>query len=178
MAGVVIGKPTHSESCFTMKKVLDNSYFILAARSFVGILFIIASIDKIADPTAFAASVGNYKIVSGSLLLILATILPWIELLAGLFLLLGIFRHGSALLLSTLLCIFTLAVISALVRGLDITCGCFTQDPAASKVGWLKVAENAGLLFLGLFSFLGTNDALSLQAYLNRKGSSSSQGTR
>lgn len=152
-----------------MKSVLSNPYFAFTARSFLGIVFIIASIDKIADPTAFATSIGNYRLISGWPLMVFATVLPWIELLAGLFLLVGVFRHGSALLLSTLLVVFTLAVISALLRGLDITCGCFTQDPAASRIGWWKVLENVGLLFLGLFSLFTTSDALSFPSYLKRQ---------
>jgi uncharacterized membrane protein YphA (DoxX/SURF4 family) len=149
-----------------MKHVLSNDYFALTARVFVGFLFIIASIDKIADPQAFAASIGNYKLFPGNLLLIFATVLPWIELLCGLCLLAGLFLRGSSFLLSFLIVIFTLAIISALLRGLDITCGCFTQDPAAGKVGWMKVAENAGLFFLSIFLLYSTSVKFTLQHYL------------
>lgn len=151
-----------------MKQVLANDYLTLIARTFLGFLFIIASIAKIADPAAFAASIGNYKIVSGALLMVFATLLPWVELLCGLCLLAGILTRGSSFLLTSLLVVFTLAIISALLRGLDITCGCFTQDPDAGKVGWMKVAENAGLIFLGLFTLFSTSVKFSLQTYLAR----------
>lgn len=156
-----------------MKQVLANDYLTLTARTFLGFLFILASIDKIADPAAFAASIGNYKIVSGALRMVFATVLPWVELLCGLCLLAGILTRGSSFLLTSLLVVFTLAIISALLRGLDITCGCFTQDPDAGKVGWMKVAENAGLIFLGLFTLFSTSVKFSLQSYLARHSAKS-----
>ncbi len=152
-----------------MKQILANDSLALVARTFLGFLFIVASIDKIADPVAFANSIGNYKIMSGTLLMLFATVLPWVELLCGLCLLAGILMRGSSFLLSSLLVVFTLAIISALLRGLDITCGCFTQDPDAGKVGWMKVVENTGLIFLGLFTLFSTSVKFSLQSYLARQ---------
>ncbi|HWP82017.1 MAG TPA: MauE/DoxX family redox-associated membrane protein [Bacteroidota bacterium] len=151
-----------------MKQILANDYFALTARIFLGFLFLVASIDKIVDPQAFAVSIGNYKAVPDSLLLTLATILPWVELLCSLCLLSGLFLRGSSFLLSALLVIFTLAIISALLRGLDITCGCFTQDPAAGTIGWRKVLENIGLIFLSVFMVFSTSVKFSLQHYLQQ----------
>ena len=52
-----------------------------------------------------------------------------------------------------LMAVFTLAVLAALVRGLDIECGCFgTAD--ASQVGVVKVLENLGMLALAVLASL------------------------
>ena len=140
-----------------MKKVLENKYLPLIARLILGIVFIYASIDKLADPVPFAQSIGNYKILPSAVALIVATVLPWLELLCGVSLLTGFFTGGSSLTVSVLLFMFTLFVVSALLRSLDISCGCFTQDPNAQKIGWMKVAENIGLLLLSVYLFFSTS---------------------
>lgn len=145
-----------------LNAALASEFLTIFARAVLGLVFVVASIDKIADPAAFAASIGNYKIVSYALALALATLLPWIELLCGLALICGLARRGSSLLLVCLLVMFTGAVSIALVRGLDISCGCFTQDPAAGKIGLTKILENV-LLILGLvFLFFSTSEKFTL----------------
>lgn len=137
-----------------MNELLRNEYLGLAIRFFLGMIFLVASIDKIADPAAFAVSIGNYRLLPDSLLLIAATWLPWMELLCGLGLIFGILFRGASLLTLIMLLIFTLAIVSGLLRGLDISCGCFTQDPAVAKLGWWKVAENLGLIILAAAAFV------------------------
>jgi putative oxidoreductase len=122
-------------------------YVLLLVRVVVGFLFIAASIDKIASPDTFAAAIGNYHLLPSSLLVPVATVLPWMELLCGIGLVSGFHDRGSALLVSCMLIVFTLAVFTALFRGLDISCGCFTLDPGVRHVGWSKIIEN--LLLLG-----------------------------
>jgi uncharacterized membrane protein YphA (DoxX/SURF4 family) len=133
-----------------MKSILTNTILILLVRVFLGGLFIVASLDKIADPAAFAASILNYKIVGSTLAMMIATILPSLELLCGLSLILGLYPRTSALFITFMLVGFTILIISALLRGLDISCGCFTQDPNVSKIGYLKILENVGMIMLGV----------------------------
>lgn len=149
-----------------VNKLLANDYLILLTRVFLGLLFIVYSIDKIVDANAFAESIGNYKILGGSTALVFATVLPWMELLAGLCILFGLFLRGSSLLVTFLLAVFTAAVISALARGLDISCGCFTLDPETHKVGWLKVSQNAGLFVLGIYLYFSCGIRFSLERYI------------
>jgi uncharacterized membrane protein YphA (DoxX/SURF4 family) len=99
---------------------------------------------------------------------IIATILPWVELLCGFAVLFGVLLRGSSLLLSTMLALFTLAVISALLRGLDISCGCFTQDPAAGHIGWMKVVQNTTLFVLTLFLYFSDTTKFSIIEYLQK----------
>lgn len=147
----------------TMKTIINNTYVVVAARMVVGVLFVIASADKIADPAAFAAAISNYKLVPEFVALVVATVLPWMELTCGVFLVFGVFRNGAGLIITCLMGVFTVLVISALVRGLDITCGCFTQDPSAARIGWWKVAENTGLLILSLVPTFSANSSLSIE---------------
>lgn len=153
-----------------MKDLLSNPYLSLLTRAFLGIFFIIVSIDKIADPAAFALSIGNYKLLPLAAVGIIATVLPWLELLCGFAILFGAAQRGSSLLLCLMLGVFTVAVASALARGLDISCGCFTQDPSAEKIGWMKVVENTSLLLLSLFLFFSKANKFTLESFIGNTG--------
>lgn len=151
-----------------MKNLLSNPHLVLLSRIFIGLLFIVSSLDKIVDPAAFARSVSNYGLLSSWMPMVIATTLPWVELLCGFAMLFGIFLRGSSLLLSTMLVVFTLAVITALLKGLDISCGCFTQDPTAERIGWMKVVQNSSLIVLTLFLYYSESTKFTLQEFLRR----------
>lgn len=100
----------------------------LTARLILGAVFIYASIDKIAHPEAFAKAVYNYQILPDILINLMAIILPWLELILGLFLFIGLFREGSVCIVTILLAGFLAAMIFNLARSLDIHCGCFSTS--------------------------------------------------
>lgn len=100
----------------------------LLCRLVVGGVFVWASLDKLAHPEAFARAIHNYRLVPYALLHPLALLMPAAELVAGLALVVGWWRRGAALLCALMLAVFLAAISSALVRGLDISCGCFHTD--------------------------------------------------
>lgn len=106
-------------------KVFKNRLFLLLLRLVVGGVFIWAAVTKIADPLSFAQDVRNYRLVGQSLSFVTAIILPWVELLAGVCLIIGIFPRSSALLISGLLVFFIILVAVTMLRGIDVECGCF-----------------------------------------------------
>jgi uncharacterized membrane protein YphA (DoxX/SURF4 family) len=151
-----------------MRRLLSNEYFILALRLLIGTVFLVASADKVGNPAAFATSIGNYKLVSHEVAMVAATVLPWMELLCAFGLLFGVAVRGSSLVGAVLLVVFTGAVISGVLRGLDISCGCFTQDPSVHKIGWWKVAENS-LMFIGSILLVYSHSArFTLENYIRR----------
>jgi uncharacterized membrane protein YphA (DoxX/SURF4 family) len=141
---------------------------IALLRIFLGILFVSASLGKIIDPGAFASSVSAYDIVTGDTALAVATVLPWVELLCGIGLILGLFWRGSAFLAILMLAQFTILVLYALWRGLDISCGCYTQDPTAERLGWWKIGENALLLFIATLVLRHPQALFTLERFRNR----------
>jgi len=118
----------------------------------MGTVFIVASIDKITAPDAFAASVVAYQLLPYSLVNLFALIVPWIELICGVYLVAGVHVRASSSILSILIGIFIVAIISALLRELKIDCGCFGKEHA-TPVRWMKVLEDVGLLVLGALSY-------------------------
>lgn len=158
-----------------MKNLLNNPYLVVLVRVFIGLLFIVSSLEKIVDPAAFAQSIGKYQMFPGWLSAFIATVLPWLELLCGFSVLFGTLVQGSSLLLTTMLTAFTLAVIIAITRGLDISCGCFTQDPTAGRIGWLKVLQNSTLIVLTLYLYYSNSKSFTLLQYLQRTNPGSEQ---
>jgi uncharacterized membrane protein YphA (DoxX/SURF4 family) len=146
-----------------IKSVLSNAYISLGLRLLLGLTFLFAGVDKISDPAAFARAIENYRLITGTPAVVLATVLPWIELLCGLTVLSGLYLRGSSLLLLVMLSAFTLAVMTGLIRGLDISCGCFTLDPNVNRIGWQKVLENLGLIATSVILLYFGNSRFSLR---------------
>ena len=119
-----------------MRKLIDNDLLTLASRLIVGVTFIYAAWYKIIDPAAFAKSIWYYHMVPGSLINLMALILPWLEILIGLALILGIWYRGAVLWSNLLLVIFIAALASTIARGLSIDCGCFKAGKSATAPAW------------------------------------------
>ena len=117
------------------------------AQLLLGALFVVAALAKIVDVASLAREVHNFRLVPFWSENLLAMTLPWIELVAGLALVLGIRARAGAWVAGALLAGFTLGIALAMARGLNFECGCFgTAD--ATRVGWVKLAENLGMLAL------------------------------
>lgn len=144
-----------------MKKLLNNSYLNLAARLFLGVFFIVAGVAKIADPAHFAKEIINYNLTPLYIVNIIALFLPWLELITGLLLAFGVKIKTNSLIIGLLLIMFILMVFSAMLRGLNISCGCFGKA-SEQKTGWGKVFENLGLLAICVYLFFSNPKTLIL----------------
>jgi uncharacterized membrane protein YphA (DoxX/SURF4 family) len=94
-------------------------------RVVVGGVFIWAGALKILGPLEFAQDIANYRVVSRDISFFIALVLPWLEVLCGILVILGIFRSSSSLLLSGMMGVFLVLIVVTLFRGLDVDCGCF-----------------------------------------------------
>jgi len=128
--------------------MLRNKGVLLAFRLVLGGLFVYAGAVKVLDPLDFAQNIRTYQLVGQSLSFIAAIVLPWLEILAGLALILGIWTRGAALVVAGLLVFFIVLTAVTMVRGLDVDCGCFGS--LSRKSGWGVILEDLGMLALGL----------------------------
>lgn len=151
--------------------ILTDKRIVLIFRLVLGLTFVYASLDKIAHPDQFAKIVYNYKILPDFLINIFAVTLPWVELLAGLFLVLGIFTESASLLISCLLVIFLIAISINVLRGVDLNCGCFSTDPAGKKEGISLIFRDFIYLFLGLMIFFFNKGFATISSLYRRKSS-------
>jgi putative oxidoreductase len=97
----------------------------LATRVVLAGIFVVAGAAKAYDPAGFAIEIQRYQLVPWLVGAIVATYLPWLEMIAGAMLFVGRLERGALLILTLLLVIFTCALASAMIRGLGIDCGCF-----------------------------------------------------
>lgn len=126
---------------------------IRTCQILIGALFAVAALAKLGDLHAFAEQIHNFRLVPWGLENLSAITLPWIELVAALALVFGVRARAGGVVAAVLTALFTVAVLIAMARGLDVECGCFgTGD--ATRVGLLKVVENLAMLAVALTASL------------------------
>lgn len=123
-------------------------------RLLLGLVFVYASYDKILHPQAFALAVFNYQVVPDVAVNLIALILPWLEMLLGLCLLLGVWLPGATITVNGLLVFFLGALVFNQVRGLDIHCGCFSTEIQEGAAGLGSVLRDLGFLAMSLYLLL------------------------
>ena len=111
-------------------------------------VFIYAGVVKAHDAVAFAGQIANYQLLPYAWNYLVAAILPYIELLCGMLLLINRRVRPSVLVLFVLNLVFIAALVSAIVRGLDIDCGCFKPDAADPTSPLAALWRDVGLLVL------------------------------
>lgn len=114
--------------------------FFTLLRLAIGGMFIYASYYKIVSPGSFAHQIYNYKILPPWAINPLALTLPWLQLLCGVALILHRGALAASMLVTGMLLVFQAAVFSALIRGLNISCGCF--ESGGSPATWLTFARD------------------------------------
>jgi uncharacterized membrane protein YphA (DoxX/SURF4 family) len=117
----------------------------LLLRLIIGGIFVVAGAVKIVNPAAFADSIANYRMLPHEWINAFAITLPWVEVAAGLLLIIGIWMRTNALLIALMLVMFIIAIGQAVGRGLNIECGCF-GTVEGRKVGLVALAEDAAML--------------------------------
>ena len=126
-----------------------SSVVALIARVVLGVWFVYSGGVKIFSSglDRFTRDVANYQLVKPPWDAVAAYSVPWLELIAGLCLMLGILRRGAILTVAGLVVMFAISVGWAWSKGLDISCGCLGGDAPIQY--WNKAAEFAGY-FLAL----------------------------
>jgi uncharacterized membrane protein YphA (DoxX/SURF4 family) len=148
---------------------LLRSYLLAVFRFTLGVVFVYASVGKILDPKAFAENLLDYHIFSSATFVrYLAVTLPWVEWFCGIFLILGVFVRSISILTSSMLAVFIVAMISAMIRGLEINCGCFGSTHEV--IGASTLLRDSLLLCISLAIMISKIDALTFQSFIaNRK---------
>jgi uncharacterized membrane protein YphA (DoxX/SURF4 family) len=127
-----------SEVAALTARVLLGSWFLYSG----GLKIFVSGLDR------FTRDIANYQLVSAPLDAVAAYTVPWVEVVAGLCLMLGFLRRGAILGIAGLVVVFSVSVGWAWSQGLDISCGCHGGDAPIRY--WNKVAE-----FIGYFAVLG-----------------------
>jgi uncharacterized membrane protein YphA (DoxX/SURF4 family) len=133
-----------------MKKIFTHKITSKLIRISLGAILIYASLDKLANTADFAKIIYYYRMLPAGVENLPAIFLPWLELITGLCLIFGKFTRGALLIYSSLLVIFVIALGQALLRGLDISCGCFNVKSSATSEIWLQILQDLILFFFSV----------------------------
>jgi hypothetical protein len=118
-------------------------FMLLASRLVLGVVFLYAAATKIPDLAAFAGEVANYRMLPAAAVPWAAVALVGIEIVLGAALVAGVTTRAAGLAAAGLLAAFIAGLSQALLRGIDLRCGCFGGDELAT---WGTVARDLALL--------------------------------
>ena len=116
---------------------------LAACRVLLGSVLLLSGLVKLGHPYDFLGNVYAYRLVGVEVGLLVASIVPWLEVTLGLCLVGGIAVSGAFLLSALMLALFVLAQATVLYRGLRISCGCLVSD--GELVGVMSLSRALGL---------------------------------
>ena len=130
-------------------------------RLIVAVVFLYSAIPKLLDPLSFAKAIENYRVafplIGKGYVNLVAGFIPALELATGLGLLWNRTKRGAALISALLLIVFTILIGQAVLRGLNIDCGCFgsgvTSKLMARTVGLKAILEDVVWLAMTVFVY-------------------------
>ena len=138
----------------TWRERLTSPWLTIRVQIALGAIFVAAALPKIADPPGFAHMIYNYRVLPAPLINITALTLPWVEILTGLALILGVWRRPARWLIATMLVVFMAAIAFNLARNNAIDCGCFDLSAVGKthaeqiKDMWFVLLRDAGMLLM------------------------------
>ena len=135
-----------------MDKLALRYWQALAIRLVLGGVFVWAGSAKLVQIPSFVETVVAFDLLPVDWVVPFALSVVWIELIAGGFLLLGIWPRSSALVVLVLLVVFSAALGINMYRGNDVPCGCFGGEGGIS-LAWtllrdLLLAGGAAVLLM------------------------------
>jgi uncharacterized membrane protein YphA (DoxX/SURF4 family) len=134
---------------------------LIIGRVALGVIFLIAAYAKLHFAGEwhlrdyqffFAMAIDSYKMLPISAVQLMAQVLPWFELVLGIFLIAGIGLRVIGTITSGLLLVFIGAMTRAKILGLEINCGCFGNN---EKLGAATLIRDSSLLVLALAVTIG-----------------------
>ena len=129
-----------------MERCLVNRWFLLLLRLVIGGAFLYAGYLKVRDGVAFADSIASFKILPTELINLMAMGLPPLEIILGVMLVTGWRGRVASLGVLVLSIIFAFALGQALMRGLQVDCGCFGAGKPSTLKTFLALGRDILLI--------------------------------
>lgn len=131
-------------------------WVLLFMRLVLGGIFSFSAWSKIMAPQALADAIVGFDIIPESIALEAAIMLIWLELICGTFMLLGLWARATVIVITGMLTLFEVGLVSVVVRGIEVNCGCFGQF-SEMQVGWNTIIRNmVQLVFCALLLYYGS----------------------
>ena len=116
-------------------------------RLLLGSIFLFSGLSKMRAPYEFLATIYEYQLTGPFLSLLIAIVLPWLEVLVAICLWSKILYRGAMITSAALLTTFSIVLAIAIYRQLDISCGCFM---AQDKISYLSLLRSVFLLLAAI----------------------------
>ncbi|MBE2205701.1 MAG: DoxX family membrane protein [Chthoniobacterales bacterium] len=129
-----------------MKVLLQSRWFLLVLRVVVALLFLYAGITKIGDPQSFADSIATFQMLPPEVINLVALGIPPFEVILALMLLTGWKLRPAAFGILGLTIVFAVALTQALIRGLEVDCGCFGSGEPSILKTWASLGRDLLLM--------------------------------
>jgi uncharacterized membrane protein YphA (DoxX/SURF4 family) len=134
-----------------LKSLFQNTWFELIARWILGGMFLFACYHKIIEPAHFAKIIYGYYLFPDDTINLIAILLPYLEFIAGVALIIGLYPRSAALIINAMLLAFIIAISINLIRGHEFDCGCFSFGAAGGTFSVLQLLiRDIVCFFLGL----------------------------
>lgn len=152
----------------------ESILLIVPLRVALGGLFCIAAVSKLQEPQTFAEAIKAFKVVDhialGHLIATAAFVIPWVELIAGAALVLGLWSRAAALTIALALAAFIAGLVSVIARGIDASCSCFGNLNlfCLSAVGACQVIRNSVMLLPAVYLVWRGGGRIALDALIDR----------
>ena len=141
----------------------------LGARLVTGGVWLYAGSIKVGDPEASVTAVRAYQLLPRDLAETVGHVLPWLAIVVGACLVLGLLTRISGGVSALLQVAFIIGIASVWSRGIEINCGCFGDggpNPNASDAYPWEIARDVGLLALSLLLVFRPRTPFSTDAVL------------
>lgn len=158
------------------KKWIESIVLQFPLRAALGGLFCVAAWTKLNDLQSFAEAIKGFKVLDASthehLILSAAYTMPWVELIAGVMLVLGLWTRAAATIVALLLVAFMGALMHVIFNEVPASCSCFGDlkiGGCPPTVGWCQVIRDLVMLLPAIYLMWRGGGILALDTLCERK---------
>jgi len=141
---------------------------VTVVRLALGAVLVFAGALKVGHAPDLAAAIAGFRLLPASLTAPLAFVLPYFEILLGLYLIAGLFTRVAAIVAAAQFVVYAAAIASAVMRHIPANCGCFGPHDVATA-DWPHVGFDLALAALAAIIAYGAPGAFAVDRRLVRK---------
>ena len=136
-----------------MKQFLLNRWIQIILRLVVGGVFLYAGVTKVQHPMNFADSIATFQMLPRQWINVTAMALPPFEIIVGLMLMSGWKVRPAAFAVFVMTVVFAMALSQALIRGLEVDCGCFGSGKPSVLKTWASLGRDILLMAASMWLY-------------------------
>lgn len=150
--------------------IVYGNRLVALLRIAMGMLFIFSGIFKVIDLDAFGKVIIRYNILPEIIIPYVAIVLPFLELIVGLFLILGFRIKSASLISAALIALFTVVIAINVARGVSFDCGCFelSRFGINEDISFTLILRDIAFLILLLIIYNAKKHYYSLDSIIER----------